>query len=103
VGRGEIELGGCFSPTDLSATIVDEVSCLLRLNMKKTVGKLIWELKCREDLHSRFSRFSTRDGISWISDGFNINNLWSDGKIRKNKVGAADRKVDVRIGTTSSV
>ena len=101
VGRGEIEMGGFFSPTDLSSTLVDEISCLLRLNMDKTVGKLFWELKSWKDLHPKFPRFSARDRVSWIGSGFNINNDWRNRKVGKDKVGATDGKIDMGVGTTS--
>ena len=101
MGHGEMEMGGCISPTDLSVTLVDEISCLLRLNMKETIGELIWELKSREDLHTSFTRFSAQDGDSWISSRFNINNYWRDGEVREDKVSATDGKIDMGVRTAS--
>ena len=74
MGCSEKELGDCFSPTDLLVTLVDEVSCLLRLNMKEAIRELLRELKGGEDLLPSRSWFSMRDGISWIGNGFNIDN-----------------------------
>ena len=101
VGCSEIELGGCFSPTDLLSTLVHEISCLLRLNMDKMVRKLFWELKSGKDLHPNFPRFSTRDRAGWIGSGFNINNDWRNRKVGKDKIGATDGKIDMGVGTTS--
>ena len=101
VGCGEMEMGGCISSMDLSATLVNEISCLLRLNMKETIGELIWELKSREDLHISFTQFSTWDGINWISGGFNINDYWRDREVREDKVSVMDRKIDMGVRTAS--
>jgi hypothetical protein len=79
MGRGEIELGGCFSPMELSTTVVDDVSLRLRLNINKTIGELLRELKIWENLLSSLPQFSTRDGVSWISHGFNVDNFWRNG------------------------
>ena len=47
MGHGEIDLEGFLSPMDLLVTQVNEVSLLSRLNMKKTIGELLRELKGR--------------------------------------------------------
>jgi len=101
VGHGEIELWDGFSPTGLSATLVDEVSFLLRLNMNKAVSKLIWELEGWEELLSSCPGFSMWDGISWIGDRFNINNFWRDRKVGEDKISMMNQKVNMRIGTAS--
>ena len=85
---------------DLSATVVDKVSFLLRLNMKKRIRELLWELKGRNNLLSSLSQFSARDGVSWISNRFNVDNFWGDREVGKNEISTVDRKVNVRVRAT---
>jgi len=79
MGRSKMELGGCILPMGLSATHVDKVSLRSRLNMNKGVYKLIRELEVMGKVLVHIPLFSTQDGVSRVSNGFNINDLRGDG------------------------